>query len=383
MSRALLRCYARAMCTARLGGSILIACAAILASSSTTTAQPAAATRAESKAAEAIVVRWLVAQNEGNFAAYQALYAQSFTGTKRVGKLAKTFDRDGWIKDRKAMFKNKMKVTATPLEVSRDGAALVVTVLQHFEQGQFADVGEKRLVLDLRAAAGPILSEEMLASRVFPSRDACARALFPQSRGGRTGPGKASALLDDIESHDLGTELFLCRLTHKSRGQLGVTLELAAVKRGKPWTVIEQVTHEVQTEAGPSDDDTQELEAYDVSLQPIRDDEQGFLLELQKKSSGPGHEDSATVTELFRVTPTGFDSLLRYETKWSDGEALRGTRCILSKGDQDHAGFHDLDLDCVTTVGDYHNEDPDERGEKQTEQRTVYRWDGKKYAKRK
>ncbi len=366
----------------RLRRGMMAAALAILASTATAAAQPATATRAESKAAEALVIRWLVAQNEGNFAAYQALYAQSFTGTKRVGKQAKTFDRAGWLKDRKAMFKNKMKVTATPLAVSRDGAALVVIVLQRFEQGSFADVGEKRLVIDLRPAAGPILSEEMLASRVFPSREACARALSPQGRRGRTGADKASALVDDVESHDLGTELFLCRLTHKSRGQLGVTLELAAVKRGKPWTVVERITHEVQTEAAPSSGDTEEIESYDVSLQPIRDDEQGVLLELQKKSSEPGHQGSETVSELFRVTPTGFDSLLRYETKWSDGEAVRGTRCDLRQGDADHAGFHDLDLECVTTVGDYHNEDPDERGERETQQRTEYRWDGKKYEER-
>lgn len=355
---------------------------AVIAGSQAAMAQPAAASAAERKAGEALVVRWLVAQNDGNFAAYQALYAQSFAGTKRVGKQAKTFDRAGWIKDRKAMFKNKMKVTATPLTITRDGAALVITVLQRFEQGHFADVGEKRLVIDLRAAAGPILAEEMLASRVFPSRDACARAVFPQNRRGRTSPDKEAATIDEVEAYDLGTEMFLCRVAHKSSGQLGVTLELAAVKRGKPWTVVEQVSREVQTEAAPSSDDTQELEDYDVSLQPIRDDEQGFLLELQKKSSGPGHEDRATVTELFRVTATGFDSLLRYETEWSDGEALRGTRCSLREGDAKRAGFHDLELECVTSVGDFHNEDPDQRGITETEQRTSYRWDGKKYVKR-
>jgi hypothetical protein len=375
------------MLIARTGSLAAVAVAAallLLGAAASAHAQPAVTTAADRKAAEALVVRWLVAQNEGNFAAYEALYAQSFTGTKRAGTQVKTFDRAAWLKDRKAMFKHRMAVTGTPLEIKRDGAALVITVLQRFEQGNFADIGEKRLVVDLRPSAGPILAEEMLKSRVFPSRDACARAVFPQGRGGRTGPDAASSSYQDREVYDLGTETFLCRLEHQGRGQRGRTLELAVLKRGKPWAVVEQVTHEVQAEAelGAELDEQQVRESYDLALEPITDTEHAVLLERKKSITGPMQNDSETVSELFRVTPKGLVSLIRYETKWDEGEALRGTRCTLHQGDAQHGGFHDLRLDCVTTIGSYHDEDPADRGEKHTEESKLYRWNGKKYVAR-
>jgi hypothetical protein len=56
---------------------------------------------------------WLKAQNDGDFAAYSALYAAEFTGVRRSGPEKRHFDRDGWLKDRARMFKAKMKVTTS------------------------------------------------------------------------------------------------------------------------------------------------------------------------------------------------------------------------------------------------------------------------------
>ena len=59
--------------------------------------------------AKAIVERWLAAQNAGDFAAYEALYAKKFQGTRRSGNKVVTLDRAGWMRDRKRMFKAPMK----------------------------------------------------------------------------------------------------------------------------------------------------------------------------------------------------------------------------------------------------------------------------------
>ena len=53
--------------------------------------------------AEALLKAWLAAQNEGDFEAYQALYAKKFEGIKRVGAREFHFDHDGWLEDRKAL----------------------------------------------------------------------------------------------------------------------------------------------------------------------------------------------------------------------------------------------------------------------------------------
>ncbi len=54
--------------------------------------------------AKALFDRWLRAQNEGDFATYQSLFASRFGGVKRAGERVSRFSRDGWLSDRKRMF---------------------------------------------------------------------------------------------------------------------------------------------------------------------------------------------------------------------------------------------------------------------------------------
>ena len=49
---------------------------------------------------QAVIDAWLAAQNGGDFAAYQALYADKMEGVKRVGPRTWRFDRKGWLADR-------------------------------------------------------------------------------------------------------------------------------------------------------------------------------------------------------------------------------------------------------------------------------------------
>jgi hypothetical protein len=65
----------------------------------------------------------LAAQNQGRYDDYAALYAPGFAGVKRVGKTVKAMNRAAWLKDRKAMFKAKLEVSARDVVIAPPAAA--------------------------------------------------------------------------------------------------------------------------------------------------------------------------------------------------------------------------------------------------------------------
>lgn len=116
---------------------------------------------------EKVLDAWLVAQNQGDFAAYQALYAERFSGIKRVGARSWEFDRKGWLADRGRMFEAPMTVTAEAPELDRAAGMAVVRFRQTFEQGRFRDAGDKQLVIVETPDGLRIAREEMLRSTVL------------------------------------------------------------------------------------------------------------------------------------------------------------------------------------------------------------------------
>jgi molybdate transport system substrate-binding protein len=114
-----------------------------------------------------VVDAWLAAQNQGDFAAYQALYAERFSGIKRVGARSWKFDRKGWLADRGRMFEAPMTVTAEAPQLDLAAGMAVVRFRQTFEQGRFKDAGDKQLVIVETADGFRIAREEMLRSTVL------------------------------------------------------------------------------------------------------------------------------------------------------------------------------------------------------------------------
>jgi hypothetical protein len=116
--------------------------------------------------AKKLVDAWLAAQNAGDFAAYEKLYAPKLEGIKRVGARTWRFDRAGWLKDRERMFKHPMTVAVKDIVVRGSGIAATVDLVQTFSQGKFKDEGPKHLVLIKGPAGFQIAREEMLRSDV-------------------------------------------------------------------------------------------------------------------------------------------------------------------------------------------------------------------------
>ncbi|MBK9035425.1 MAG: nuclear transport factor 2 family protein [Myxococcales bacterium] len=133
--------------------------------SATEAALPALAPVDEAGARK-VVDAWLAAQNGGDFAGYQALYADKMEGIKRVGARTWRFDRPGWLADRQKMFARPMTVAARDVKVGGSAAAPTIELVQSFKQGRFADEGPKRLVLTKGAGGLQIAREEMVRSVV-------------------------------------------------------------------------------------------------------------------------------------------------------------------------------------------------------------------------
>jgi ketosteroid isomerase-like protein len=117
----------------------------------------------------ALVDQWLAAQNGGDFAAYEKLYAKKFTGVRRSGARAVSLDRAGWMRDRQRMFAKPMKVVAADLRVAAAASSARVLFTQDWESGRYHDRGLKQLVVVRQDGAARIGREEMLASEKAPT----------------------------------------------------------------------------------------------------------------------------------------------------------------------------------------------------------------------
>ena len=125
---------------------------------------PAVADRAPIAAADAqaLLDRWLQAQNTSNLAAYSELYATDFFGTKRSGKRTKQFDRAGWLQDRKPNFSKPLTVAASEVEIKTTPDSAEIRFVQDWASSSFRDVGQKVLFLRPENGSLKITKEEML-----------------------------------------------------------------------------------------------------------------------------------------------------------------------------------------------------------------------------
>lgn len=120
----------------------------------------------EQKQVKAVVDTWLAAQNSGNFDQYSGTYATRMTGIKRIGPRTYKYNRAGWVKDRKRMFKKKMKVAINDLKIHATPQSAVVSFTQTWESGSYKDVGPKQLLVVKDGKTLRIAREEMITSKI-------------------------------------------------------------------------------------------------------------------------------------------------------------------------------------------------------------------------
>lgn len=137
---------------------------AVTGSASAPLAAPEPVVSLDTQAVHALVEAWVAAQNKGDFAAYEKLYAAKLEGIKRSGPRTWRFDRKGFLEDRQRMFKRSMTVEVSDVNVSSGTASALVLLTQRFKQDTFEDVGPKRLVVIEEKGALKIAREEMVQS---------------------------------------------------------------------------------------------------------------------------------------------------------------------------------------------------------------------------
>jgi hypothetical protein len=156
------------------GSSKPAASGATAAPSGSAAAEPAIVTL-DDAAVKKLVDEWLAAQNKGDFAGYQKLYAQKLEGIKRAGEKTWRFDKKGFLADRERMFKKPMTVEAKDVTVHASAVSAVVDFKQRFKQDKFEDEGPKRLVVVKEDGGLRIAREEMLHSVLASGGAAAAR----------------------------------------------------------------------------------------------------------------------------------------------------------------------------------------------------------------
>ena len=118
--------------------------------------------------------RWLEAQDQKDFVAYESLFADKMLGIKRSGDRTYRFGRVEWLADRKKMFRKKFSIVAKDVTYKAIGSGALVEFTQLWSSANFRDEGKKVLTLVRLAGGIRIVKEEML----FSAKPSAADRLF-------------------------------------------------------------------------------------------------------------------------------------------------------------------------------------------------------------
>jgi hypothetical protein len=187
--------------------------------------------------ARAVVDAWLASQNEHDFARYSSLYAERFSGIKRVGQHTTWFNRKTWLDDRKGMFKPNVSVAVSDVTLKNLGKTSRAVFTQTFTAGSFKDEGRKELILIEQGDKLLISREEMLVSNVAgksSSNEATTSERYPVHDGmvvlepNAPAAGlRALELVDDRTNHFVVTRpLDTDRLEPRLRARVGQSFDL-------------------------------------------------------------------------------------------------------------------------------------------------------------
>ena len=336
----------------------------------------AGAVAATETTARATLDRWLAAQNHGQVDAYAALYAPNFAGIKRVGKTAKKMNRAAWLKDRKAMFKARLEVSARDIAIVGAPGGATITYTQTWVSGSYGDVGPKRIVLDASNTA--IVAEELLSSRPLLTDAACANALYPGASLKRkvTGAADGERPIAGVTVSEVG-ERWACKV--EVRRDDGTEVALGVLAFGKRWEVKGRLDfdYDVTVATDPGDDHADgEVDIATRTLHP-----RILVVEVSKQTNrgGPQYDTRETHTTLYRADGDELIELLAWQDGGTSGESDDSKTCELTLSPKRVAGWPDLTLVCTSSIVAWAAGETEPRQEQEV---TRYRWDGSTYAER-
>ena len=118
--------------------------------------------------ASALLYEWSLAQHARDIERYGRCYAPDFKGVRRTpGGKVLNLDRTSWLADRARIYAQPVEIQTADLDIVTDDVAgtAVITLLQRFRRGNYAEHGHKRFTAKLVGSAMLFTSEEMLDSK--------------------------------------------------------------------------------------------------------------------------------------------------------------------------------------------------------------------------
>ena len=132
-----------------------------------------------------LVTAWVAAQNRGDVAAYEALYANRFVAVRRAGVRTRRVDRKAYLAERQKLLARKVEVAAEAVVVTGGGPGSTlcqVGFAQRLASGGVRDDGAKRLELVREQGGWRIAREELESTQISlaaPAKGKAAAAPAP------------------------------------------------------------------------------------------------------------------------------------------------------------------------------------------------------------
>ncbi|MDX2086539.1 MAG: hypothetical protein SFX73_01760 [Kofleriaceae bacterium] len=219
----------------------------------------------------------------------------------------------------------------------------------------------------------------------FPTTQ-CTKLIFPDAERGRIDAAKDAEVIERVEAISLGDTLVACRIDHAEPRDPAdprdrdTTTVVALVKRApKPRMIGEERTFTATNRNGGDGDGARGT--VRVSAFPLTLSEAGLLVEVSESTQSPGWDTGIETSTLYRATRSGFTAVLAFSSTWSSGEADDADRCKLESPTLGPK-MPQLTLECTTTEGRWHGQDPRGNGTFESFRTTHHRWNGTVYVKR-
>lgn len=333
---------------------------------------------------EALVERWRVAQNAGDFEAYAALYGDGFEGVKRAGEAEQRLDRAGWLADRKRMFARPMHVAVDELRVELAGQGARVELVQTWSSGSFGDRGRKRLELAPGAGGLVIVREEMLDSRIVVTETQCLQMLFPryrqESRRVDVEPDAARVESVEVVEPNPGKDRFVCLVRtlepyEDGTGGNGEFTLALLVRKGRRWSVAARQEHAFTVDDSTEQSGESTEASAELAVEAIGPAENAIVYTIEERRDGPMLTDKKERVVLYRVTAASLEQLLALESIESGGEGDSATLQTFSIDTASvHDGLYDIAVKRVETSDNWHADEHSERSDTDRLQ-----WNGSAY----
>ena len=328
---------------------------------------------------------WLGAQNDGDFAAYSALYAPELHGVRRSGSKVKSFDRKGWLADRRRMFSRPMEVEIEGEPIVRGrGDAITIELVQVWRSGTYADKGPKRIELAPvpdRPGQYLVTREEMLASNLIGTHPTCKDAVL--AHVAETDEDFADRVTSESILTPARPPRAVCMLVAEDTSGGEIVLGVTAGEHGaRRLLAVAHHTYDTEVNDDQGIDEGAEARIKQVE---ISRHELALWFEIERRRDEPGVTRRSSETILYRLGGdlelgwvTELEELVSARSSSTIGEVGAGDEHEVEITDELHGDFYDVVVHTTRYAESYPS------GERETEERssTRYRWNGRAYVPR-